>query len=95
MLYIAYSVNMVRLQIDRLQDNDMQIILTYPNNTTSCKQAALAVSALTDEYGNFDGSQTVTVKDNNLVTVLWATNALLEQQEVQSIAGTVKALLVD
>lgn len=72
----------------------MQIILTYPNTPTAIKQASIAIEALIDEYGEFDDSKTVAVKDN-LVTVLEATNAFFNQQDIQAITGTVKALLVD
>jgi hypothetical protein len=52
----------------------MQIILTYPNTPTAIHQASVAIAALIDEYGEFDDSKTVVVKEN-LVTVLEATNA--------------------
>lgn len=72
----------------------MQIILTYPNTPTAVQQASIAIAALIDEYGEFDDSKTVAVKDN-LVTVLEATNAFFNQQDIQCVTGTVKALLVD
>ena len=72
----------------------MQIILTYPNTPTAIQQASIAIAALIDEYGEFDDSKTVAVKEN-LVTVLEATNAFFNEQEIQTITGTVKALLVD
>lgn len=72
----------------------MQIILTYPNTPTAIQQASIAIAALIDEYGEFDDSKTVAVKEN-LVTVLEATNAFFNQQDIQDLTGTVKALLVD
>lgn len=72
----------------------MQIILTYPNTPTAIKQASIAIAALIDEYGEFDEYKTVATKDG-LTTVLEATNAFFNQQDIQDLTGTVKALLVD
>lgn len=90
---MSYPNNETVVQFTKLT---MHIILTVKNRSPQRKTLEQAIYNLTEQYGEFEGSREVASLDGELIVhILDAPNALLNQEDVQTIAGSIQTLVIE